>query len=164
MGYKNCRTPAEIMAQSVIPPLRRRLLAEGIGSAMLFATVIGSGIVAERLAGGNIAVALLGNTIATGAMLFVLITMLGPISGAHFNPVVSAVAAWLRPELARRRCVWYGTTPVWHLRRVDRASHVRGANPANCNTRKDRNQPMDWRDRCHVRAHSNHPWNSSIQA
>lgn len=68
-------------------------MAEGVGSAMLFATVIGSGIMAEGLAGGNIAVALLGNTLATGAMLFVLITMLGPISGAHFNPAVSMVAA-----------------------------------------------------------------------
>jgi glycerol uptake facilitator-like aquaporin len=77
----------------VTEPLTRRLLAEGIGSAMLFATVIGSGIMAERRAGGNVAVALLGNTMATGAMLFVLITMLGPVSGAHFNPAVSVVAA-----------------------------------------------------------------------
>ena len=80
-------------------PAARRLLAEAIGSFFLFATVIGSGIMAERLAGGNVAVALLGNTLATGAMLFVLITMLGPISGAHFNPAVSLVA-WLRKELA----------------------------------------------------------------
>lgn len=79
-------------------PLARRLMAEGIGSAMLFATVIGSGIMAERLAGENIAVALLGNTLAAGAILFVLITMLGPISGAHFNPAVSMVAA-LRNDL-----------------------------------------------------------------
>ncbi len=74
-------------------PLARRLFAEGIGSAILFATVVGSGIMAERLGGGNVAVALLANAIATGAMLFVLITMLGPVSGAHFNPAVSAVAA-----------------------------------------------------------------------
>ena len=74
-------------------PLARRLLAEGIGSAFLFATVIGSGIMAERLAGGNVAIALLGNTMATGAILFVLITMLAPVSGAHFNPAVSMVAA-----------------------------------------------------------------------
>lgn len=60
---------------------------------MLFATVIGSGIMAERLAGGNVAIALLGNTLATGAILFVLIAMFGPISGAHFNPAVSVVAA-----------------------------------------------------------------------
>ena len=75
------------------PPLSRRLAAEGLGSFFLFATVIGSGIMAERLSGGNDAVALLGNTMATGAMLFVLITMLGPISGAHMNPAVSLVAA-----------------------------------------------------------------------
>jgi glycerol uptake facilitator-like aquaporin len=79
--------------------LARRLAAEGIGSFFLFATVIGSGIMAEGLAGGNVAVALLGNTLATGAMLFVLITMLGPISGAHMNPAVSLVAA-SRGELA----------------------------------------------------------------
>jgi glycerol uptake facilitator-like aquaporin len=75
------------------PPLARRVAAEGLGAFLLFATVIGSGIMAERLSGGNVAVALLGNTLATGAMLFVLITMLGPISGAHMNPAVSLVAA-----------------------------------------------------------------------
>ncbi len=82
-------------------PLTRRLAAEALGSALLFATVIGSGVMAERLAGGNVAVALLGNTLATGAMLFVLITMLGPVSGAHFNPAVSLVAALRRELLAR---------------------------------------------------------------
>jgi len=70
---------------------RQALLAEALGSLLLFATVIGSGIMAERLAGGNVAVALLGNTLATGAMLFVLITMLGPLSGAHLNPAVTLV-------------------------------------------------------------------------
>ena len=75
------------------PPLGRRLAAEGVGSFFLFACVIGSGIMAANLSGGNDAVALLGNTIATGAILFVLITMLGPISGAHMNPAVSLVAA-----------------------------------------------------------------------
>ena len=74
-------------------PLVRRLAAEGIGSFFLFAAVIGSGVMAEALAGGNVAVALIGNTLATGAMLFVLITMLGPISGAHLNPAVSLVVA-----------------------------------------------------------------------
>ena len=78
--------------------LPRSLCAEGVGSFLLFATVVGSGIMGERLAGGNVAVALLANTLATGAMLFVLITMLGPISGAHFNPAVSLVAR-LRGEL-----------------------------------------------------------------
>jgi glycerol uptake facilitator-like aquaporin len=75
------------------PPLARRLAAEGLGAFFLFATVIGSGIMAGRLAGGNVGLALLANTLATGAILFVLITMLGPISGAHMNPAVSLVAA-----------------------------------------------------------------------
>ncbi len=72
---------------------RPALLAEGLGTLLLVATVVGSGIMAERLAGGNVAVALLGNTIPTGAILIVLISILGPISGAHFNPVVSGVMA-----------------------------------------------------------------------
>ncbi|MFK7793642.1 MAG: aquaporin [Devosiaceae bacterium] len=71
--------------------LPKRLAAEFIGTAFLLATVVGSGIMAESLAGGNMAIALLGNTIPTGAILVVLITMLGPISGAHFNPVVTLV-------------------------------------------------------------------------
>ena len=83
------------------PPLAQRLAAEGLGAFFLFATVIGSGIMAEHLSQGNDAVALLANTIATGAMLFVLITMLGPISGAHMNPAVSLVAA-SRGELGWR--------------------------------------------------------------
>lgn len=74
-------------------PLGKRLAAEGVGSFFLFACVIGSGIMAANLAAGNEAVALLGNTVATGAILFVLISMLGPISGAHMNPAVSIVAA-----------------------------------------------------------------------
>jgi glycerol uptake facilitator-like aquaporin len=69
--------------------LGQRLGAELLGTALLLATVIGSGIMGERLAGGNVAIALLGNTIPTGAILIVLITMLGPISGAHFNPAVT---------------------------------------------------------------------------
>jgi glycerol uptake facilitator-like aquaporin len=73
--------------------LARRLLAEGLGTALLVATVVGSGIMAERLAGGNQAIALLGNTIPTGAILVVLITILGPVSGAHFNPAVTLVFA-----------------------------------------------------------------------
>lgn len=77
----------------------RRLLAETLGSAMLTGTVIGSGILAARLAGGNDAVALLGNTAATAAILFVLITSLGPISGAHFNPAVTLIMA-LRREVS----------------------------------------------------------------
>ena len=74
----------------------QRLAAEMLGSALLLAAVVGSGIMGERLAAGNVGIALLANTAATGAMLFVLITIFGPISGAHFNPAVSAVAALQR--------------------------------------------------------------------
>ncbi len=86
--------------------LRQRLGAEFLGTAFLLATVIGSGIMGERLAGGNVAIALLGNTIPTGAILFVLITMLGPISGAHFNPAVTAVFA-VRKELLPSHAAGY---------------------------------------------------------
>jgi len=71
------------------PPLAHRLTAEGVGTALLLAAVVGSGIMGERLAGGNIAIALLANTIATGAALVALILTFGPVSGAHFNPAVS---------------------------------------------------------------------------
>jgi glycerol uptake facilitator-like aquaporin len=73
--------------------IARRLISEGLGTAILVATVVGSGIMAEKLAGGNQAIALLGNTIPTGAILVVLITILGPVSGAHFNPAVSLMFA-----------------------------------------------------------------------
>ena len=86
--------------------LGRRLAAEGIGSFFLFACVIGSGIMAANLSGGNDAIALLANTAATGAILFVLITMLGPISGAHMNPAVTLVFAW-RGELHWREAGAY---------------------------------------------------------
>jgi glycerol uptake facilitator-like aquaporin len=86
--------------------LGQRLGAELIGSALLLATVIGSGIMGERLSGGNVALALLGNTLPTGAILVVLITMLGPISGAHFNPAVTAAFA-LRKEIAPAEALGY---------------------------------------------------------
>src|ERR1700681_3495191 len=73
--------------------LARRVGAEALGTALLLATIIGSGIMAQRLAGGNVAIALLCNTIATGAILIVLITIFGSISGAHFNPAVRFVFA-----------------------------------------------------------------------
>ncbi len=82
-------------------PLTRQVAAEALGAFMLFATVVGSGIMAERLAGGNDAVALLANALATGAILFVLIAMLAPVSGAQMNPAVSIVAA-LRRDIAWR--------------------------------------------------------------
>lgn len=84
--------------------MSRPLAAEALGTALLVATVVGSGIMAERLSGGNTGLALLANTMATGAILVVLITIFGPISGAHFNPVVSLVMALRRtlswPRLA----------------------------------------------------------------
>jgi glycerol uptake facilitator-like aquaporin len=86
--------------------LKRQLAAETLGSAILLATVVGSGIMAERLAGGNAAIALLGNTLPTGAILFVLITIFGPISGAHFNPAVS-LALCLDGQMARARLPSY---------------------------------------------------------
>ena len=86
--------------------MNRAVVAEALGSFFLFATVVGSGIMAEQLAGGNVAVALLGNTLATGAMLFVLITRLGPLSGAHFNPAVTLVFR-LRGELATGTALAY---------------------------------------------------------
>jgi glycerol uptake facilitator-like aquaporin len=84
----------------------RAVVAEGIGSFFLFACVIGSGIMATNLSQGNNAIALLGNTLATGAILYVLIAMLGPISGAHFNPAVSLVSA-SRGDLTWRVAVVY---------------------------------------------------------
>jgi glycerol uptake facilitator-like aquaporin len=90
----------------LIADMHRKLASEAIGSFFLFATVIGSGIMAERLANGNVAIALLGNTLATGAMLFVLIMMLGPVSGAQFNPAVTMVA-WLRKDLDARLALAY---------------------------------------------------------
>jgi glycerol uptake facilitator-like aquaporin len=86
-------------------PLSRRLLSEGLGTAILVAAVVGSGIMAERLAGGNQAIALLGNTIPTGAILVVIITIFGPVSGAHFNPAVSLVFA------ARGEMLWSEVLP-----------------------------------------------------
>jgi len=74
--------------------LPRRLVAEALGTAFLLATVIGSGIMGENLAGGNAALALLGNTLPTGAILIVLILIFGPLSGAHFNPAVSLAFTW----------------------------------------------------------------------
>ncbi len=91
--------------------MRRRLAAEGIGSLLLAATVIGSGIMGERLAGGNVAIALIANTGATVAVLATLIALLGPISGAHFNPAVSLVQA-LRAALPWREACAYAVIQV----------------------------------------------------
>ena len=89
-----------------VEPLPRRLLAEGLGSALLAATVVGSGIMAQRLAGRNVAIVLLANTGATVAVLYALIALLGPISGAHFNPAVSGIEA-LRGRLPWKETAGY---------------------------------------------------------
>lgn len=86
--------------------LPRKLASELLGTALLLTIVIGSGVMAERLAGGNLAIALLANTLATVAGLYVLIEVLGPLSGAHFNPAVSAAMAW-RGELPREALLPY---------------------------------------------------------
>ena len=93
------------------PDLSRRLAAETLGTAMLLAIVVGSGIMGERLAGGNVAIALLGNTLATGAGLTVLILMFGPLSGAHFNPAVT-LAFLLRREITPPHAAAYVAVQV----------------------------------------------------
>ncbi len=91
--------------------LARKLAAEGLGTAFLLAIVVGSGIMGERLAGGNDAIALLANSIATGAGLVVLILAFGPISGAHFNPAVTLIAL-LRKELSLALALAYVVTQI----------------------------------------------------
>ncbi len=107
--------------------LPRRLAAEALGTALLVATVVGSGIMAETLT-KDVALALLGNTLPTGAILVVLITILGPISGAHFNPAVSLVFA-LKRELYAARCgvLRGGADRRRHCRNHDGACDVRAA-------------------------------------
>ena len=124
----------EISPQASLEPpllsfsLSRRLAGEAVGTALLLAVVIGSGIMGERLAGGNVAIALLGNTIATGAGLYVLITMFGPVSGAHFNPAVT-LAFLLQREISLGLSLVYicvqilsGVLGVW-------AAHLMFAEP-----------------------------------
>ena len=91
--------------------MSRRLAAEALGTALLLVAVVGSGIMAERLAGGNVAIALLANALATGAALVVLITIFGPLSGAHFNPCASLFFA-LRREMRWRDAALYAPTQI----------------------------------------------------
>ncbi len=91
--------------------LGRRLAGEAVGTAFLLMAVVGSGIMAERLAGGNEAIALLCNTVATGAALVVLISIFGPLSGAHFNPAVTLYFALLR-EIALRHAALYAVIQI----------------------------------------------------
>src|ERR1700734_3582797 len=91
--------------------LLRRTVSEFLGTAFLLAAVVGSGIMGERLAGGNVAIALLANTIATGAALVALILTFGPISGAHFNPLVTLADA-------SQGCIAWRSVPVYVLAQV----------------------------------------------
>lgn len=91
--------------------LSRRIAAEFLGTALLLAAVVGSGIMGERLSGGNVALALLANTLSTGAALVVLILIFGPISGAHFNPAVTLVFA-IRRQIERRAALFYVAAQV----------------------------------------------------
>ena len=127
------------------PPaeLRRRLAAEALGTGFLLATVVGSGIMAERLADGNVALALLGNTIPTGAILVVLILIFGPLSGAHFNPAVT-LAFVLRREIAPVDALAYvlaqiggGIAGVW-------AAHLMFELPVLQAALQDRTGPAQW--------------------
>ncbi|HLY56669.1 MAG TPA: MIP/aquaporin family protein [Stellaceae bacterium] len=118
---------------SLEPPLQpfdlgRRLAAEALGTALLLAVVIGSGIMGERLAGGNVALALLGNTLATGAGLVVLITIFGPLSGAHFNPAVTLVFA-LRREIGVREALAYVLVQLASAMLGVQAAHAMFAEP-----------------------------------
>jgi glycerol uptake facilitator-like aquaporin len=123
--------------------LPKRLTAEFIGTAFLLATVVGSGIMAEQLAGGNVAIALLGNTIPTGAILVVLITMLGPISGAHFNPVVTWVFVVQKKISDRDSWAYVGVqiagaiVGVW-------AAHLMFGEPVLQLSEKIRSGPAQW--------------------
>ena len=118
----------------------QRYAAELIGTFFLLATVVGSGIMAEKLAGGNVAIALLGNTLPTGAILVVLITMLGPISGAHFNPAVTLVFR-LRQEISARDSLIYvaaqivgGILGVWAAHIMFDLSLLQGSTTARTGT------------------------------
>ena len=123
--------------------LSRRLGAEFIGTAFLLATVIGSGIMGERLSGGNVALALLGNTIPTGAILVVIITMFAPVSGAHFNPAVTAVAV-ARRELALSIGLAYGVAQIAGGLAGTWAAHLMFAEPVFQVSHKMRAGPAQW--------------------
>jgi glycerol uptake facilitator-like aquaporin len=123
--------------------LTQRLAAESLGTAFLLATVVGSGIMAERLAGGNIAIALLGNTLPTCAILVVLITMLGPISGAHFNPAVTGVFV-LRGDLKAGEGAAYVAVQIAGGLVGVFAAHLMFAEPVFQLSAKLRDGPSQW--------------------
>ncbi len=124
-------------------PLPRRILGEALGSLLLAATVVGSGIMAQRLSAGNLAVALLANTGATVAALAALIALLGPVSGAHFNPAVSVIEA-LRGRLAWRDAALYTITQVIGCCAGALAAHVMFELPAWQLSAHIRTGPAQW--------------------
>ena len=121
-----------------MPTFKQRLLAEGLGTALLLAVVIGSGVMGERLSGGNAALALLANTLATVAGLYVLIDLFGPVSGAHFNPAVSLVmaargqlrvselAGYVVVQLAGAACGAWLVHAMFDMPILQWSGHVRG--------------------------------------
>ena len=129
--------------------IARRLFSEGLGTAILVAAVVGSGIMAERLAGGNQAIALLGNTLPTGAILVVLISILGPVSGAHFNPAVTLVFA-ARGDMPWREVLPYivvqfaggvAGTIGWITKKPGEPKHAACGRPSNDLTRVPKLRP-----------------------
>ncbi len=123
--------------------IARRLAAEALGTAFLLATVVGSGIMGERLADGNVAVALLGNTLATGAILAVLILAFGPLSGAHFNPAVTLAFA-LRREIGARDAALYAAVQVPAAVAGVVAAHLMFAEPVLALSSTARSLPGHW--------------------
>lgn len=123
--------------------LGRRLAAEAAGTAFLLATVVGSGIMAEQLAGGNVAIALLGNTIPTGAILMVLILTFGPVSGAHFNPAVT-VAFLVRREITLAAATAFIAAQVAGGLAGTWAAHLMFEEPVLQMSEKIRTGPAQW--------------------
>lgn len=123
--------------------LTRRATAEALGTALLLAAVAGSGIMGERLAGGNAAVALLANTLATGAVLVALILTFGPISGAHFNPAVTLADAWQRGLPWRDAPVYIGAQVLGAFAGVA-AAHLMFGEPLFSASQHIRSGPAQW--------------------
>ncbi len=123
--------------------LARRLVAEGLGTAMLLAGVVGSGIMAERLAGGNEAVALLANMAATGAILAVLIVVFGPVSGAHFNPAVT-LSFVLRRRIGGGEAVAYVVVQIAAALAGVALAHLMFGEPIVQHAAKVRDAPGMW--------------------
>ena len=145
--------------------LRRKLLAETLGTALLLAVVIGSGIMAERLSGGNVAIALLANTLATVGGLYILIEVFGPVSGAHFNPAVSAVMA-VRGELARLRSAPTSLAQLVGAMLGAWLAHAMFdmSDPAVLDASAQRRRAMDRRGGRHRRAAAGHPARTRMAA